>query len=70
MPHEVRDLVTHRVVSRRMRPWNPPTLKADPPRTWGEVRAIVTTALPGSTYRRLPMWRYLIEWHKPPRWVA
>lgn len=67
MPHEVRDLVTHKVVSRRMRPWDPPTLKTDPPLTWGEARVTVNTALPGSTFRRLPMWRYLIEWHKPPR---
>jgi len=65
MPHEVRDLATHKVVSRRMRPWDPPTVKADPPLTWSEARATAVTALPGTTYRRLPMWRYLVEWHKP-----
>ncbi|MEP9364353.1 class I SAM-dependent methyltransferase [Nocardioides sp. CN2-186] len=63
--HEVRDVLTHQVVSRRMQAWDPPTVKADPPDTWATVRATVARALPGSTYRRLPMWRYLVEWRKP-----
>jgi SAM-dependent methyltransferase len=62
---EVRDLVTHQLVSRRMRSWDPPTVKADPSQTWAEVRSMARSALPGSTYRRLPMWRYLIQWVKP-----
>lgn len=65
LPHEVRDVATHQVVSRRMHPWDPPTVKADPPVTWSEARAVAAAALPGSSYRRLPMWRYLVEWHKP-----
>lgn len=64
-PHELRDLVTHRVVSRRMQPWDPPTAKADPPDTWAATRTMAREALPGCTYRRLAMWRYLVEWHKP-----
>lgn len=63
--HELRDLVTHRVVSRKMQPWDPPTAKADPPSTWAETRTTARDALPGCTYRRLAMWRYLVEWQKP-----
>jgi ubiquinone/menaquinone biosynthesis C-methylase UbiE len=66
LPHEVRGVVTHKVTSRRMQPWDPPTSKADAPTTWAETRATAASSLPGSTYRRLPMWRYLIEWSKPP----
>ncbi len=65
LPHEVRDIVTHGVLSRRMQFWDPPTVKADPPQTWADVRATAHRVLPGCTYSRLPMWRYLIEWKKP-----
>lgn len=65
LQHEARDVLTHQVVSRRMQAWEPPTVKADPPDTWASVRATVARALPDSTYRRLPMWRYLVEWHRP-----
>jgi SAM-dependent methyltransferase len=64
-PHELRDVVTHRVVSRRMRAWDPPSVQADPRDTWADSRAMVRNALPGCTYRRLPMWRYLVKWRKP-----
>ncbi|MDO9455379.1 class I SAM-dependent methyltransferase [Nocardioides sp.] len=63
--HELRDAVTHRVVSRRMQPWDPPTVKSFTVGTWAEVRESASRALPGCTYSRLPMWRYLVEWHKP-----
>jgi hypothetical protein len=33
----------------------------------GEACAAANTALLGSTYKRLPMWRYLVEWHKPQK---
>lgn len=64
-PHELRDLVTHQVVSRRMQLWDPPTAKADPPNTWADTRTVAQEALPGCTNRRLAMWRYLVEWHEP-----
>jgi SAM-dependent methyltransferase len=67
LPHEVRDVVTHQVVSRRMQHWDPPTIKADPPSTWAATRATAASSLLGSTYQRLPMWRYLIEWRKPSK---
>lgn len=63
--HEARDVLTHQVVARKMQAWDPPTVKADPPDTWAGARATLSTALPQSTYRRLPMWRYLVEWRKP-----
>lgn len=62
---EVRDVVVHRVVSRRMQGWDPPTAKAEPSGTWAQARATAHAVLPGSTYRRLPMWRYVVEWRKP-----
>jgi SAM-dependent methyltransferase len=62
---ELRDVVAHRVLGRGKQPWEPPTAKADPSQTWGEARALLAEELPGSTWRRLPLWRYLAEWHKP-----
>ncbi len=64
LPHEVVDAVAHRVHARGKRSWEPPTSKADPNRTWSQAREDAARTLPGSTYRRLPMWRYLVEWTK------
>ena len=64
-PHELRDLVTQRLVSPRMTPWEPPTAKTSPTDTWAKTRSTIRTVLPGASYRRLAMWRYLAEWHKP-----
>ena len=64
-PHEARDLLAHRMASRRMRVWDPPTDKAEPSGTWAQARAAARDALPGSTYHRLAMWRYLVEWSTP-----
>jgi ubiquinone/menaquinone biosynthesis C-methylase UbiE len=63
--HEPRDLLTHQVMTRRTTSWEPPTARTDPPATWAEARATVRAALPGCTYRRLPLWRYLATWRKP-----
>jgi len=38
-----------------------------PPYTYRQIRALAETALPGVTYRRLLLWRYLLTWVKPPR---
>jgi ubiquinone/menaquinone biosynthesis C-methylase UbiE len=67
IPAELRDLATHRTMSRRMQVWEPPTVKAEPSQTWADVRSFAHRALPGCAYRRLPMWRYLIEYEKPAR---
>ncbi|QNN51179.1 class I SAM-dependent methyltransferase [Nocardioides mesophilus] len=64
-PREVRDVVTHRLFSRRMTPWDPPTVKADPELTWAETRSVLRDELPGCRYERLPLWRYLVSWQKP-----
>lgn len=65
VPHELRDVLVHRFLSRRMRSWEPNTVKADPAQTWAGTKTQAQRVLPGSNYRRLPMWRYLIEWRKP-----
>lgn len=67
VPWELRDVLVHRLVSRRMGSWEPNTVKADPTDTWSGTKAHAQRVLPGSDYRRLPMWRYLIEWRKPFR---
>lgn len=63
--HELRDVLTHRLLSRKMNVWDPPTVRTDPPETWAGVRAATNRLLPGSRYRRLPLWRYLVEFDKP-----
>jgi ubiquinone/menaquinone biosynthesis C-methylase UbiE len=66
--HEVRDVIVHRVTSRRMQPWwEPSTVKAEPSQTWAAARATALGVLPGCSYQRLPMWRYLIDWQRPTR---
>ena len=65
LPYEVRDVVTHRLASRSTRAWNPATAVADPARTWAAERRLLADLLPGCSYRRLPMWRYLVQWSKP-----
>lgn len=65
LPAELRDAVAHRVAARDKAPWEPDTVKADPALTWRETRSLLDDLLPGSTWRRLPMWRHLTTWHKP-----
>lgn len=67
LPYEVRDVVVHRLVARRMQAWEPGTRVADPRETWSGTRSTAQRVLLGCTYRRLPMWRYLVEWTKPWR---
>lgn len=63
--HEARDLVWHRYLSRRTAAWQPDVGVADPDRTWAQARALLRRELPGGTYRRLPLWRYLYTWQRP-----
>jgi SAM-dependent methyltransferase len=65
VPYELRDLMAHRIHARRVTAWHPRTAIADPARTWAQERALLGSLLPGSTFRRLPMWRYLVDWCKP-----
>ncbi|MGN6574154.1 MAG: class I SAM-dependent methyltransferase [Nocardioides sp.] len=62
---ELRDVVVHRRMSRRTTPWDPPTEKAEAVLTWRETAALLHVLLPGCTYRRLPLWRYLVRWERP-----
>jgi ubiquinone/menaquinone biosynthesis C-methylase UbiE len=64
LPHEVRDVLTHRLTSRGRRAWEPPTTKQEPTQTWAQTLATARRALPGCTWRRLPMWRYLLTWSR------
>ena len=63
--HEPRDVLTHQVMSRRTTSWEPPTTRVDPPATWAEARGAARASLPGCSYTRLPLWRYLVTWRKP-----
>lgn len=36
-----------------------------PPHTYREVRDVARAVLPSAGWRRLPMWRYALTWHKP-----
>lgn len=59
---EVRDVVEHRWHARGTTRWEPDVALADPVLTWAQTRALLRRELPGGTYRRLPMWRYLYSW--------
>ena len=65
VPHEARDVVTHQLLSRLTTPGEPPTSRVGPVQTWAEARATAEALLPGCSYRRLPLWRYLVTWRKP-----
>ncbi|MCG7633157.1 class I SAM-dependent methyltransferase [Gordonia McavH-238-E] len=56
----------HQVLSRTRGFWqhNAP-VRMQFPHTFGEVRQIAAAVLPGMKWRRLPLWRYSITWHKP-----
>ncbi|MBU4215457.1 MAG: class I SAM-dependent methyltransferase [Actinobacteria bacterium] len=59
---EARDVAAHRHHSRAMTAWEPDVALADPSLTWAQTRDQLRLELPGSTWRRLPMWRYLATW--------
>jgi ubiquinone/menaquinone biosynthesis C-methylase UbiE len=63
--HEVRDVLAHRRHRRDKTAWEPETVKADPSATWQQTEASLWRELPGVSYRRLPMWRYLATWKQP-----
>lgn len=62
----LRGLVQHRYLSLRRGLWDhtAPTVWP-PPHTYVEIEAAVRRELPGATFRLLPMWRYVVVWHKP-----
>jgi ubiquinone/menaquinone biosynthesis C-methylase UbiE len=63
---DVVGVAQHQVLSRTRRYWqHSAPLEMDFPHTYREARRIATTALPGMTWRRLPLFRYAVTWHKP-----
>ncbi|WP_234797138.1 class I SAM-dependent methyltransferase [Mycobacteroides chelonae] len=58
-------VLQHQVLSRARGFWrhNAP-VRTQFPHTHTEVKQIATTVLAGMTWRRLPLWRYAITWHK------
>lgn len=65
LPHELRDVVAHRLHSRGRDVWEPPTTKTAPAETWQQAQTSARRSLPGCTWSRLPMWRYRVTWTKP-----
>lgn len=58
-------VVQHQVLSRTRGFWqhNAP-VQMQFPHTYTEVKQTAVTVLRGMTWRRLPLWRYAIIWHK------
>lgn len=58
-------VLQHQVLSRTRGFWqhNAP-VQMQFPHTYGEVKKIAAAVLPGMEWRRLPLWRYAITWHK------
>lgn len=63
---EIAGVVQHQILSRTRGYWqhNAP-VQMQFPHTYTEVKQIATGILPGMKWRRLPLWRYSITWHKP-----
>ncbi len=66
LPYEVAGAVQHRWLRRSRTYWEhtAPTVWP-PPHTYAQVRATVRDVLPGARWRRLALWRYAVEWHRP-----
>lgn len=45
--------------------WEPRVVVAEPQLTWSQTRGLLERELPGGTYRRVPLWRYLYTWAAP-----
>lgn len=63
---DIAGVVQHQVFSRTRGFWqhNAP-VQMRFPHTYSEVRGLASALLPGMRWRRLPLWRYSITWHKP-----
>ena len=60
--------VTTRVLKRSSRRtyWETPAPKVWPPgHTLRQIEQVVRSELPGASFRRLVLWRYLVTWQKP-----
>jgi SAM-dependent methyltransferase len=68
LAYDVAGTAQHQYLSRRRGFWDhtAPTVWP-PPHSYREVRHLATQVLPGARWRRLPLWRYALLWHKPTR---
>lgn len=58
-------VVANRAHTLTTTPWETPAPKVwPPPSTYGQLRRLSATVLPGRTFRRGVMWRYLLTWTK------
>ncbi|WP_131758150.1 class I SAM-dependent methyltransferase [Actinomadura fibrosa] len=59
-------VVQHQVLSRTRGHWHHTApIKMTFPHTYAQVKRIASAVLPGMRWRRLPLFRYAIVWHKP-----
>ena len=66
LPWDLAGAVATRVHKLRKRYWETPAPKSwPPPNSYREIRAISGAALPGRTFRRRALWRYVIIWTRP-----
>jgi SAM-dependent methyltransferase len=58
--------VQHQVLSRTRGFWqHSAPVQMQFPHTYSEVEEVAGAVLPAMTWRRLPLWRYAVTWHKP-----
>ncbi|MFT8394732.1 class I SAM-dependent methyltransferase [Propionibacterium sp.] len=62
---DLRDLVVNTWMRTRMKRWEPDTLKEPAELNWSTTRATVQAALPGASFQRVRMWRWLAVWDDP-----
>lgn len=55
----------HRWLLRTRRVWEHSAPTAQPVHSYQQVRRIAREALPGVRWRRFPLWRYVLTWHRP-----
>lgn len=62
---DLRDTVLNAWWRSRTQRWEADTLKATPELSWPASRTVVESALPGASFRRVPLWRWLAVWDAP-----
>lgn len=66
VPFEIAGAVTTRVLAARKGHWrHSAPIVWPPPTSYGDLRRLARRALPGSSFRRLVLWRYALIWTKP-----
>jgi 2-polyprenyl-3-methyl-5-hydroxy-6-metoxy-1,4-benzoquinol methylase len=66
VPWEVAGAVATRAHKLTKRGWDTPAPKIwPPPHTYDQIKGLAETVLPGATFRRRALWRYVLTWTKP-----